>query len=305
MRIGLSGGAASVDRMIEQATEAESDGFSSLWYASAIGGDPLVAMAIAGRATKTIELGTSVLQTYPCHPLLQANRAASVTMAMGRPGFTLGVGPSHSPLVHDVLGLSFEHPGRHTEEYVRILTAALGGGTADFDGSDFRVHMGGRATKPEFPVSVMVAALGPRLLRVAGELTDGTILWMANARAVETHVHPRITSAATAAGRPAPRIVAGLPVAVHDDVDEARQVAAEQFAAYGLLPNYRRILDIGGADGPADAAIVGDEAAVRARIEALFEAGATDVWAAVFPVGDDRTASRARTRSLLKGLAAP
>ena len=149
-----------------------------------------------------------------------------------------------------------------------------------------------------------MSALAPRLLRVAGELTDGTILWMANARSIDTHVAPRIQAAAAAAGRPTPRIVAGLPVAVHDDVAEARETAAQLFAGYGVLPNYRRILDIGGAAGPADAAIVGDEASVTAQIEALFDAGTTDVWAAPFPVGDDRSASRHRTRSLLKELAA-
>ena len=148
----------------------------------------------------------------------------------------------------------------------------------------------------------MLSALAPRLLRVAGERTDGTILWMANARSIEKHVAPRINEAAAGAGRPAPRIVAGLPVAVHDDVAEARDVAATTFANYGTLPNYRRILDIGEAPGPADAAIVGDEAAVTNQIEALFEAGATEVWAAPFPVGD-RSSSRQRTRALLMELA--
>ena len=150
----------------------------------------------------------------------------------------------------------------------------------------------------------MLSALAPRLLRVAGSLTDGTILWMANARSIETHVAPRISAAATAAGRPAPRIVAGLPVAVHDDVAEARETAATMFANYGVLPNYRRILDLGGAPGPGDAAVVGDETSVAAQIQALFDAGATDVWAAPFPVGDDRSTSRHRTRALLKELAA-
>jgi alkanesulfonate monooxygenase SsuD/methylene tetrahydromethanopterin reductase-like flavin-dependent oxidoreductase (luciferase family) len=150
---------------------------------------------------------------------------------------------------------------------------------------------------------VLLSALAPRLLRVAGEMTDGTILWMGNARAIETHVAPRIGAAAKAAGRGSPRIVAGLPVAVHDDVAEAREAAASQFAGYGLLPNYRRILDIGGAEGAADAAIVGDEAAVTAGIQELFDAGATDVWAAIYLVGEDRSASRRRTRDLLAGLA--
>lgn len=303
MRIGLSGGAASVDRMIEQASAAEADGFSSLWYAGAVGGDPLVAMALAGRATTTLELATSVLQTYTCHPLLQASRAASVVAAMGRAGFTLGIGPSHRPVIEAAYGLSYEHPGRHTEEYVRVLMAALRGGTVDFDGEDFAVHSGGRST-PEAPVPVLVSALAPRLLRVAGEMADGTILWMGNARSIEAHVAPRIRAAARGARRPEPRIVAGLPVAVHDDVAEARQTAGKEFAGYGDLVNYRRILDIGGADGPADAAIVGDEASVTAQIERLFDAGATDVWAAIFAVGKDRKASRNRTRTLLKELAA-
>lgn len=302
MRIGLTGGAATVDRMIEQAQRAEADGFTSLWYASGVGGDPLVAIAMAGRATSSIELGTSVLQTYTAHPVLQANRATSVVDGMGRPGFTLGLGPSHRPPIEDAYGLSYAHPGRHTEEYVQVLTALLRGETIHFDGEDFRVHAGGAAgERPAIPV--LVAALAPRMLRVAGQLTEGTILWMGNERAIESHVAPRLREAASGSGRPAPRIVAGLPVAVHDDVAEAKETAAKVFAGYGELPNYRRLLDIGGAPGPADAAIVGDEAAVTTRIEALFAAGATDVWAAPFPVGDDRSASRARTRALLQELA--
>ena len=261
-------------------------------------------MALAGRATTTLELGTSVLQTYTCHPLLQANRAASVVAAMGRGGFTLGIGPSHRPVIEEAYGLSYDHPGRHTEEYVKILTASLRGEAVNLDGSEFRVHSAGRSVKPEAPVPVLVSALAPRLLRVAGESADGTILWMGNARAIEVHVAPRIRAAAEAAGRPAPRIVAGLPVAVHDDVDEARRTAGEMFAGYGDLENYRRILDIGGAEGPADAAIVGDEASVAAQLGALVDAGATDVWAAIFPVGEDRRASRHRTRALLEDLAA-
>jgi len=300
MRIGLSGGGTTVERIVEQAVGAERDGFTSLWYAGAVSGDPLIAMALAGRATSTIELGTSVLQTYPCHPLLLANRAAGVVAAMGR-GFTLGVGPSHAPVIEGVYGQSYAHPGRHTEEYARILVPALRGEAVDFDGEDLTAHSGARTVSPGAPVPVLLAALAPRLLRVAGEVADGTILWMATARAVAEHVAPRIRAAA--AGRPEPRIVAGLPLAVHDDVGEARSEAARQFGFYGDLPNYRRILDIGGAPGPADAAIVGDEDDVTAQIRALFDAGATDVWIAPFPVGDDRNRSRARTRQLLASLA--
>jgi F420-dependent oxidoreductase-like protein len=304
MRIGLTGGGASVDKIVQQAERAEAEGFAALWFPSAVLGDPLVPMAIAGRSTSTIELGTAVLQTYTCHPVLMAGRAAAVTSAIGAPGrFTLGIGPSHHPVIEGMFGLSYDTPGRHTEEYLKVLTQLLRGEQVSFSGEEFRMNAGPPPLADGVDVPILVSALGPRLLRVAGQYAAGTILWMANAKALADHVVPRISKAAADAGRPAPRIVAGLPVAVHDDEAEARATAAEQFVIYGQLPNYQRILERGGVKSPADAAIVGDEASVTAQIDALFEAGATDLWAAPFPVGDDRSASRARTRALLKELA--
>jgi F420-dependent oxidoreductase-like protein len=305
MRIGLTGGGSTVEKIVAQARQAEADGFTSLWYASSVAGDPLVAMAIAGRGTSSIELGTAVLQTYPCHPLLQANRASAVAAAMGRPGFTLGIGPSHEPVVRGVYGLSYDHPGRSTEEYVKILAAVLRGEEADIDGADWTAHSKDRVATPPHPVPVLLAALGPRLLRVAGEVADGTIAWMAPPRAIEAHIAPRIRAAAAAAGRPAPRIVAGLPVAVHDDEPGARSAIAASPGMAAEMPSYQRVMDIGGASSAADVAIVGGEASVRARLRALTVAGATVIWAAVFTVGADwpaRAASVQRTTSLLREL---
>ena len=301
IRIGLSGGGVSADRIIEQAVQAEADGFASIWYASSVFGDPLVAMAMAGRATTSIELGTSVLQTYTCHPVLQANRALSTAAAMGRAGFTLGVGPSHAPAIEGAYGLSYADAAGHTDEYLDVLGPLLLGEGVSHRGSHYRVTIPAAAA-PSQPVSLMVSALAPRMLSTAGAKTDGTILWMANAQSIESHVAPKINAAASGAGRATPRIVAGLPIAVHDDVAEARAEAANAFAGYGTLPNYRAILDLGGAAGPGDAAIVGNEEAVTAQIEALFAAGATDFWAAPFPVGNDRSGSRQRTRALLNEL---
>jgi len=218
------------------------------------------------------------LQTYTSHPTLQASRIQAVAAAVGR-SVTLGLGPSHQMGV-ERLGFSYDDVGRHTEEYVKAVVELLGG-----------------------DIPLLLAALGPRLLRVAGELADGTILWMANALAIESHVWPRIFRAAEKAGRPAPRIVAGLPVAVHDDVEEARSAAGQQFEVYGTLRNYQRILAHGGISSPAEATLVGDEESVADQIAALFRAGATDVWAAPFPVGSDRAASRSRTRALLAQVA--
>jgi F420-dependent oxidoreductase-like protein len=303
MRIGLPGTGGSADRIVRQAERAEADGFDALWYAGGAAGDPLLAMAIAGMATSRIELGTSVMQTYPNHPAALAARAAAVADAIGTAGrCTLGVGPSHEPVIEGMLGLSYATPGRHTEEYVQILAPLLRGEPVSFTGEDFRVNARPPALADGAEIPVVIAALGPRLLRVAGQHAAGTITWMANATAIDGHVSPRIRRAADEAGRPAPRIIAGLPVAVHDDVAEARSVAAEQFAMYGTLPNYQRILEHGRVAGPGEAAIVGDEASVTAQLEALLAAGATDIWAAPFPVGEDRSGSRARTRALLKEL---
>jgi F420-dependent oxidoreductase-like protein len=219
---------------------------------------------------------------------------------MGRPGLVLGMGPSHDMAIEGAYGLSYAHVGRHTEEYTRIVVAALRGDEVSLDGDEFRVHASPSASP--FPVPMLLGALAPRMLRVAGEVADGTITWMANRIALESHIVPRIRAAAEAADRPAPRVVVGLPVAVHDDVDQARDDAARQYGFYGNLPNYARILQIGGLERSADACIVGDEESVASQLRALVAAGASDVWAAIFPVGEDRAASRARTRALLREL---
>ena len=303
MKIGLNGGAATVDRMVEQAVQTEAEGFSSLWYPSAVGGDPLVAMALAGRATTTLELGTAVLQTYSSHPALMANRVLAVVNAMGRNGFTLGIGPSHEPVIEGLVRDVVREP-RPSHRGVRD------------DPRQAVARRSGGVPRRRLPRSPRRSRRSRRCDRAGARRRARTEAAARRRRGCRRH-HPldgqraRRRDARRAAdpgggrrrGRDAPRIVAGLPVAVHDDVDEARETAAKQFAMYGTLPNYRRILDHGGADGPADAAIVGDEAAVTAQIEAMFAAGATDMWAAIFPVGDDREGSRRRTRALLQELA--
>ncbi|MDW5609701.1 TIGR03564 family F420-dependent LLM class oxidoreductase [Mycolicibacterium sp. D5.8-2] len=306
MRIGLTGGGSSVDRIVAQAQQAEADGFASLWYASAVAGDPLVAMAIAGRATTTIELGTAVLQTFPCHPLLQANRVAAAANAMGRPGLTLGLGPSHEPIVREVLGLSYDHPARNTREYLHIVTDLLAGVEVDVDGTDWSTHSAGRMAAVEHRVPVLLSAMSPRMLGIAAEFADGVVLWMASATAIAGRIAPVLREAAARFGRPAPRIVAGLPVAVHDDVAEARAAVAATSSGYAGMANYQRIIHVGGGSEPADVAIVGDEAAVARQLAELCDAGATDIWAQPVVVGGDRvqrSASLKRTHGLLGELA--
>jgi F420-dependent oxidoreductase-like protein len=306
MRIGLTGGGASVDQIVEQAAQAEADGFHALWYASGVTGDPLVAMALAGRETSIIELGTAVLQTYPCHPLLQANRVASVVNTMGRAGFTLGLGPSHEPVVNGVLGLSYDHPGRNTEQYLRIISGLLRGDAVDFTGEDWTTRSAARTVNLDHPVPILLSALSPRMVRIAGTFSDGVVLWMASAKAIASRIVPGLRAAAASSGRSSPRIVAGLPVAVHDDVDAARAATTALSSAYAGMTNYQRIIDAGGGTGPGDVAIVGDEISVRRQLEDLSAAGATDLWAQPIGVGanrSERADSVRRTRALLRTLA--
>lgn len=301
MKIGISAG-GNFDRMVAQVQEAEADGFDTVWFAGGIGMDPLTVIAAAGRATERIELGTSVVPTYPRHPLAMAQQTAAVQAAIGGERFTLGIGVSHKPAVEGALGIPYDRPGKNMREYLSVLRPLLHDGKVDYTGEFYRVLS--QMAALERPTPVLVAALAPVMLKAAGELAEGTITWMANAKAVESHIAPLIRKAASGAGRPDPRIVVGLPVAVCDDADEGRAEAAKQFAGYGTLPNYQRVLAHGGLDGPGDAAIVGDEASVTAQLQGLLDAGGTDIWAAIFPIGADRRASRDRTRALLQDLAA-
>ncbi len=300
MRLGTTcGGGTPTNRVVDLVTRAEEDGFTSVWFPGGGGADALPSMAVAGRATERIELGTAIQQTYLCHPILAAQRAVAVADAMGRPGFTLGLGPGHRPHIEGVYRQDYDHVGQHTEEYVEIVGRLLAGESVDVRGEQVSAAGGVKLASVPQHVPVLVAALGPRLLRVAGQRAQGTILWMANATSIRDHVAPRLRDVVGGSGR----IVAGLPVCVTDDVDGARQTAGTLFEAYGTLVNYRRILEVGGITSPADAVIVGDEQSVAAQLDDLVDAGATDIWAAAFPVGDDRKASLSRTRRLLVDLA--
>jgi F420-dependent oxidoreductase-like protein len=307
MRIGIfisatSGDSTGVAELRSAAAAAETAGFHTAWVPQIPWSfEALTALTMAADVTSRIELGTAVVPTYSRHPLGMAQQALS-TQAASNGRLTLGIGPSHAVVVEGMYGLSYDKPVRHLREYLDVLDPALGGAEQiDVDGELYRVHAPLRVPDSS-PVPVLVSALAPLMLRLAGERTTGTITWMADERAHAEHVVPRITDAATAAGRPAPRIVAGLPVAVHDDADEARARAAKLFAVYEHIATYQRILGRGDASGPADVCIVGDEATVARRLRAYADAGVTDLAATVFGVGPDREASKQRTHDVLASL---
>lgn len=286
---------------------AEDAGFTSFWIPQVPGYlDAMTAVAVLGQATTRIELGTAVVPIQTRHPIPMAQQALTTQMACaGR--FTLGVGPSHHWIVDDQLGLRYDRPAGLVRDYLEVLNAAFAQpGSVDVENASFRVHSPMDVTATT-PMPVLLAALGPAMLRTAGEQTDGTILWMADERAVEHHVAPRITSAATQAGRPAPRIVACVPVAVcsHADVDTARGHANDVLGHADVSPNYLRLLEHGDADDVGDTMAAGDEDAVLARLRRYRDSGVTDLAARIVPLGTDATAqaeSMRRTREFLASL---
>jgi len=299
MRIGLYAtaptGPDAIDRLHTEIVQAERDGFATVWLSHIFGLDALTALAVAGRGVPRIEFGTAVVPIYPRHPAALAQQALTVNAALGG-RLTLGIGVSHKVTTEDMYGCRFDRPARHMDEYLSVLLPLMRGERADFDGETVTAHLALEA--PGTGASVLLAAMAPRMLRMAGERADGTVLWMTGPKTVAEHIVPTITAAAEAAGRPAPRVVCGLPICVTDDPETVRARADRVFAGYGELPSYRAMLDREGAKGPGDVAIVGDEKAVSAALENLAAAGVTDFAASVFARGEEA----ARTRALLKSL---
>ena len=304
MRIGLLDGGqrerrpATLDEHVERARLAEDLGLASIWFSHIYGHDAMTAAALAARATTRIEVGTAVTPTYPRHPHAMAQQAAS-TQAAARGRFTLGVGPSHRVVVEDSWGLSYEGAYAHTREYLSVLIALLNTGEVDHKGKRFMVRA--RITSRDgLPVSVLLSGLGPKMLALAGTLAAGTITWMVGARTLRDHIVPRLREAAAEAGRPAPRIVVELPLALTGDVAAAREVAGRMFKTYGSLPAYRAMLDREGVAGPAEVAVVGDHDAIGEQLLRLAEAGATDFNAAPFALGEHDAGLDACLRALVE-----
>jgi F420-dependent oxidoreductase-like protein len=229
------------------------------------------------------------------------------TQAVCEGRFTLGLGPSHHWIVEDMLGLPYDKPARLTRNYIEVLNAAFAGpGSVDVENDDYRIHNPLDITDIA-PTPILVAALAPVMLRIAGELAAGTILWMADERAVGDHVVPRVTKAAAGVGKPAPRVVAGVPVALcrDDEIEGARAWANQALGHAEYSPNYIRLLEHGDATDVGDLLAAGDETAVLDRLRSFRDAGATDLSVRVLPLGPDRAArieSRDRTLAFLGSL---
>jgi F420-dependent oxidoreductase-like protein len=311
VRIGLMigperGYREKVARLVADAQAAEQAGFTSIWVPQLPGDfDALTAVALMGRATTRVELGTAVVPIQTRHPVLMAQQALSTQAACdGR--FTLGLGCSHHWIVQDMLGLPYDQPARRMRHYLEVLNAAFAGpGPVDVENDEYRVHNPLEVT--DLPMPVLLAALAPMMLRLAGERASGTILWMADERAIGEHVLPRVTKAAAGVGKPAPRIVAGVPVALcrNDEVDAARAWANQVLGHAEYSPNYQRLLEHGDATDVGDILAAGDESGVVDRLRRFRDAGVTDLAVRLLPFGQSRDArieSRRRTVAFLSSL---
>lgn len=292
MRIGLFGwitrGGGGLDEALERFRQAEADGFVSCWAANTFSHEALTLLALGARVTSRIELGTAVVPTYPRHPTNLAQQALTVQEASGN-RLILGIGLSHKIVIETMFGLDYSKPVRHMREYLSVLNPLLEGQPVAFQGEEFRVQARFDMPGVRKPL-VLVAALGPQMLKLAGRMADGTITWMGGPKYLATQAVPLLTKAAADAGRPAPRVAAGFPIAVTSKADEAKAAAARTFAMYANLPSYRAVLDVEGSADPTGACIIGDESSVARQIKHLEDVGVTDLAGAPFAVPEDEGA---------------
>jgi F420-dependent oxidoreductase-like protein len=289
MRIGIFGGDTAertIDDVVEHARMAEAAGFSSYSLPQIFALDAMGVLAIVGREVPSITLATGVVPTYGRHPLTMAQQALTVQAASGG-RFKLGIGLSHQMVIEGMFGLSFEKPVRHMREYLAVLMPLLQEKTVACAGETISTQASIGATDVPAP-PVLIAALGPQMLTLAGSEADGTVTWMTGPATLASHTVPTITAAAEHAGRPAPEVFAALPICVSDDPDAARARASQDFQVYGFLPSYRAMLDREGAEKPGDVAIVGDEAAVEKELGQLRDAGVTEFVASIFGTREQR-----------------
>ncbi|OBK87538.1 LLM class F420-dependent oxidoreductase [Mycolicibacter sinensis] len=314
MRLGVMIGAErgdmarKVTKLIADIEWADEAGLDTAWMPQVPDDfDLLTMVALMASHSTRIELGTAVVPLQAQHPIALARQALSVNAISGG-RLALGVGPSHHWIIRDMLGLPYDKPAAYTRDYLEVLNAALAGpGPVDVENSNFTVHNPtALGAEPKMPV--LVAALGPVMLQIAGEHADGTSLWMADEKAIAEHIAPKINKAAADAGKPAPRIVAGIPVTLcaNSEIEAAKERANRILAEAETSPNYQRLLDRGSARDVGDLCAAGDEESILKRFKQFADAGVTDLSVRLLPIGDNRDeliASKRRTREVIAELA--
>jgi 5,10-methylenetetrahydromethanopterin reductase len=294
MRIGAMIRGMTIDEIIENVHRDREEGYTSVWLTDAAGMEPLTTLAVVGRAIPDIELGTAVVRTLPRHPMALAQQAMTVNSIVGG-RLALGIGPSHRPTVERGWGLSFDRPIARMRDYLSVLASLMRDGTVSYEGQTVSAH-GELHIENSGQFPLLVAALGPQMLRLAGRMADGTITFMVGPRTLRGFTCPTIIEAAAAADRPRPRIVALLSVCVTADIEAITHRAQRAAERSSAMPSYAAMLKREG--GPP--LIAGTESEVEEAIGVLEEAGVTDL----VPVRVARSDSddERRTTGLLRRL---
>ena len=279
--IGADGTKESIDDVVRLGKEIEAAGLDHVWIANIFSYDAITTLALIGRETSRVRLGTAVTPTYPRHPGALAQQALT-TAAASNNRFTLGIGLSHQIVIENMFGMSYDKPAKHMREYLNVLMPLLRGETASYQGEQYNVQGLTLDVPGVTDLPVVVAALGPAMIKLTAELADGTNTWMVGPKTMEEHIIPSFH----AAGRQDPAIVAGMPIVLTTNVDQAKEKIAQDLTVYGQLPSYRAMLDREGAAGPADIAIVGDENQLRGQIKRFQDLGVTDFNAAIMDTED-------------------
>ncbi|MFD3530714.1 TIGR03564 family F420-dependent LLM class oxidoreductase [Streptomyces sp. NPDC058664] len=292
-----------IDATVRLAKEARAAGLTSGWFGQSFAYDSPLLAAIVGREVPGLQVGTSAIPVFGRHPLLVSSQAQTAQAATGG-RYHLGIALGTRHLTEGGFGIPYERPVALLREFLTALRPLLETGRADFRGELLTARTPLPAAVPggaEPPVPLLVAAMGPQTLRVAGELADGVLPFLAGPRALAEHIVPAVTAAAEAAGRPSPRIVALVPGVVTADAGKVREAAASALALYDDIPSYRRAIGLSGGARAVDLAVIGDEEHVAAEVRRYREAGATEVVVTATDLGGE--ADRRRTWKLLGELA--
>ena len=279
MELGIFGSSRNIDDLKKQVQVANNLGYSTFWTPQIFNLDALTALAVIAESVEGIRLGTSVIPTYPRHPMMLAQQALTVNqVSNGR--LDLGIGLSHKPVVEGMWGISFDAPVGHMSDYLQILMALLHNGTISYGGKHL-TSRGGIDVPADAP-PVLVAALGPQMLKLVGRVADGTVTWMTGPETIRNHISPVINAAAEEAERPVPQVIAAVPVCITSDPDMAEEYAKRDFGFYGDLPSYRAMLEREGLANSWDIALSGSFEEVAEGLQKYSDSGGTQVVAAVY-----------------------
>jgi F420-dependent oxidoreductase-like protein len=310
--IGVVPTGSNATEMLDSIGDLERRGIQAAWLTGGgTGIDTLTLFAAAAVRTERIQLGTSIVPTWPRHPITAVQQVQVLAqLAEGR--FRLGVGPSHKPSMERTYGFDFRAPLSNLREYITIVKSLLDTGQVEFDGRHYHANASLAAPVPGVPV--MASALRPGSFEMCGEIADGAISWVCPSNYLREIALPAMKKGAKKAGRPTPPLIAHTPICLHDDPEVARESVRAAFSRYATIPFYAMMFETAGFPEPlatgewTDAmteavALTGTKVEVADQLRERFEWGVGEALVSIVPAINDAAVSRERTLDFLEELA--